>query len=307
MRPYFNSAMRLNKLKSRSLALTLAVLTISSVLTGCGSGSSESTEETAVAYFDHATYMQQLKQNRSNCELEYISADRQPNYWQSKRTSESEKYSWIEYNDISDYYDFKLEDPSYEGYDAEDVTLAQKCIDFLTAQISELKVYEDQEVVKLIGLYQELLTNRTNFLTQSQAMDALVINKTNRAKYLEIEDAKRTITDAKELIFFEIRKLIDYFYYGSVKVFIERCPDAYSIFGNDTVKDGSVLLVNTSSSSSQVDLTVRFTDSEDVIVGDWGIYEDVPGNAKIRVDISGSGSSGPVTGGAVYPPRCTIN
>lgn len=298
--------MRLNRLKSQSLALTLAVITVASMLTGCGSNNSESIEESAVAYFDNSTYMQQLKQNRSNCELEYISADRQSNYWQSKRTSESEKYSWIEYNEISDYYDFKLEDPSYEEYDAKDVTLAQKCVDFLTAQITELKVYEDQEAVKLIGLYQELLTNRTNFLTQSQAMDALVINKTNRAKYLEIEDAKRTLTDAKELIFFEIRKLIDYFYYGSVKVFIERCPDAYSIFGNDTVKDGSVLLVNTSSSSSQVDLTVRFTDSEDVIVGDWGIYEDVPGNAKIRVDISGSGSSGPVTGGAVYPPRCTI-
>jgi hypothetical protein len=64
----------------------------------------------------------------------------------------------------------------------------------------------------------------------------------------------------KSRSFIEIRKLIDYFYFGSVKVFIERCPDAYSIFGNDTVDDGSVLLVNTSSSSSQVDLTVRFTD-----------------------------------------------
>ena len=299
--------MRLNKLKSRSLALTLAVLTISSVLTGCGSGSSESTEETAVAYFDHSTYMQQLKQNRSNCALEYISTDRQLFYWQSKRSSESEKYSWIEYNDISDYYEFRLEDPSYAEYDAKEVTLTQKCVDFLTAQISELKVYEDKEAVKLIGLYQELLANRSNFLTQSQAHAALEINKANRAKYLEIEDAKRTLTDAKELIFIEIRKLIDYVYYGSVKVFIERCPDAYSIFGNDTVKDGSLLLVNTSSSSSQVDLTVRFTDDEDVIVGDWGIYEDVPGNAKIRVDISASGSSGPVTGGVAYPPSCTID
>jgi hypothetical protein len=299
--------MRLNDLKSRSLTLTLAVLTISSLLTGCSSGSSESTEETAAAYFDHSTYMQKLKQNRNNCELEYISADRQPIYWQSKRTSESEKYSWVEYNDISDYYEFRLEDPSYEEYDTEDVTLAQKCVDFLTSQISELKVYEDKEAVKLIGLYQELLTNRTNFLTQSQAMDALVINKTNRAKYLEIESAKRALTDAKELIFFEIRKLIDYFYYGSVKVFIERCPDAYSIFGNDTINDGSVLLVNTSSSSSQVELTVRFTDNEDVIVGDWGIYEDVPGNAKIRVDISAAGASGAVGGGVMYPPRCTID
>jgi hypothetical protein len=284
----------------------MAALTVSSVLTGCGSSNSESAEESAVAYFEHSTYMQQLKQNRSNCELQYISTDRPPGYWQSKRTSESGKYSWIEYNEISDYYEFRLEDPSYAEYGVEEVALAQKCIDFLTGQISELKVFEDKEAVKLTGLYQDLLTNRINFLAQSQAMNALTINKANRAKYLEIEDAKRTLTDAKELIFIEIRKLIDFFYYGSVKVFIERCPDAYSIFGNDTVEDGSVLLVNTSSSSRQVDLTVRFTDDEGVIVGDWGIYEDVPGNAKIRVDISASGSSGPVTGGVAYPPSCSI-
>jgi hypothetical protein len=299
--------MRLKNLKSQSLIITLALLTVSSVLTGCSSGSSESTEESVAAYFDHSTYMQNLKQNRSNCQLQYISTDREPSYWQSKRSSESEKYLWVEYNDISDYYEFRLEDPSYAEYDAEDVTLTQKCMDFLTSQITELKGYEDKEAVKLIGLYQDLLANRTNFLAQSQAMAALEINKANREKYLEIEGAKRELTDAKEIIFIEIRKVIDFFYYGSVKVFLERCPDAYSIFGNDTVNDGSVLLVNTSSSSAQVDLTARFTDDEDVIVGDWGIYEDVPGNAKIRVEISASGSSGPVTGGVAYPPSCTIN
>lgn len=299
--------MRLNNLKSRSLIITLTLLTVSLVLTGCSSGSSESSDESVAAYFDHSSYMQKLKQNRSNCQLQYISTDREPSYWQSKKSSESEKYSWVEYNDISDYYEFRLEDPSYAEYDVEDVTLTQKCMDFLTSQIDELKGYEDKEAVKLIGLYQELLSNRTNFLAQSQAMAALEINKANRAKYLDIEGAKRALTDEKEILFIEIRKVIDYFYYGSVKVFLERCPDAYSIFGNDTVNDGSVLLVNTSSSSTRVDLTARFTDSEDVIVGDWGIYEDVPGNAKIRVDISASGSSGPVTGGVSYPPSCTIN
>ena len=299
--------MRLNNLKSRSLIITLTLLTVSLVLTGCSSSSSESSDESVAAYFDHSSYMQKLKQNRSNCQLQYISTDREPSYWQSKKSSESEKYSWVEYNDISDYYEFRLEDPSYAEYDVEDVTLTQKCMDFLTSQIAELKGYEDKEAVKLIGLYQELLSNRTNFLAQSQAMAALEINKANRAKYLDIEGAKRALTDEKEILFIEIRKVIDYFYYGSVKVFLERCPDAYSIFGNDTVNDGSVLLVNTSSSSTRVDLTARFTDSEDVIVGDWGIYEDVPGNAKIRVDISASGSSGPVTGGVSYPPSCTIN
>jgi hypothetical protein len=299
--------MRQNKLKSRSLAFTLAVLTVSSVLTGCGSNSSDSTEESAVAYFDNAAYMQLLKQNRSNCDLGYISTDRRPSYWQSKRSSESAKYSWIEYNDISDYYDFRLEDPSYSDFDIKDVTLAQKCIGFLTSQITELKSYEDKEAVKLSGLYQELLTNRTNFLTQSQAMTALTINKTNRAKYLEIEDAKRTLIDAKDLIFIEIRKLIDYFYYGSVKVFLERCPDAFSVFGNDTIIDGSVLLTNTSSSSTTVDLTVRYKDTEGILVGDSLIYETVPGNSKVRVTISAAGSSDAVGGGANFPPSCTFD
>ena len=299
--------MRQNKLKSRSLAFTLAVLTVSSVLTGCGSNTSDSAEESAVAYFDNAAYMQLLKQNRSNCDLGYISTDRQPSYWQSKRSSESAKYSWIEYNDISDYYDYRLEDPSYSEFDIKDVTLAQKCIGFLTSQITELKSYEDKEAVKLSGLYQELLTNRTNFLAQSQAMTALTINKTNRAKYLEIEDAKRTLIDAKDLIFIEIRKLIDYFYYGSVKVFLERCPDAFSVFGNDTINDGSVLLTNTSSSSTTVDLTVRYKDTEGILVGDSLIYETVPGNSKVRVTISAAGSSDAVGGGANFPPSCTFD
>jgi len=299
--------MRLNKLKSRSLAFTMAALTVSSVLTGCGSSNSESAEESAVAYFDNAAYMQQLKQNRSNCDLGYISTDRQPSYWQSKRSSESAKYSWIEYNDISDYYEFRLEDPSFSDFDVKDVTLAQKCISFLTSQITELKSYEDKEAVKLSGLYQELLTNRNNFLTQSQAMTALTINNANRAKYLEIEDAKRTLIDAKDLIFIEIRKLIDYFYYGSVKVYLERCPDAFSIFGNDTINDGSVLLTNTSSSSTTVDLTVRYKDNEGILVGDSLIYETVPGNSKVRVTISAAGSSDAVGGGANFPPSCTFD
>jgi hypothetical protein len=299
--------MRQNKLKSRSLAFTVAALTVSSVLTGCGSNTSDSAEESAVAYFDNAAYMQLLKQNRSNCDLGYISTDRQPSYWQSKRSSESAKYSWIEYNDISDYYDYRLEDPSYSEFDIKDVTLAQKCIGFLTSQITELKSYEDKEAVKLSGLYQELLTNRTNFLAQSQAMTALTINKTNRAKYLEIEDAKRTLIDAKDLIFIEIRKLIDYFYYGSVKVFLERCPDAFSVFGNDTINDGSVLLTNTSSSSTTVDLTVRYKDTEGILVGDSLIYETVPGNSKVRVTISAAGSSDAVGGGANFPPSCTFD
>ena len=288
--------------------ISLSLLLSSSMLFGCSSSNSESNEQSAEPFFDHAIYMDNLKQNRSDCKLEYISNDRPPNYWKSKKLSESDKYSWVEYDEISDYYDFRIEDPSISDEDAKDVVLTQKCIDFLTGQIGGLKEYEDEEAVKLLGLYQDLLSNRIDFLNRSQAMAALLVNQANRAKFLEIENAKRKLTDAKELTFIEIRKLIDYIYYNSVKVFIERCPDAFStIFGNDYLNHGSVLLVNTSNTSSEVDLKVRYRDNEGVIVGDSWIYEDVPGYEKLRVDISASGASGPVGGGTLYPPKCSIS
>ena len=303
----FNSGMRVNKIKPSLLVVTVSLLAMSSMLIGCSSSNSGSNKQSATPYFDHAVYMDQLKQNHSNCTLDYISTDVPPFYWESKKSSESDKYSWIRYNNTSDYYDFWLDDPFYADSDAQDVVMAQKCIDFLTGQIAQLKEYDDEEALNLLRLYQDLLANRSKFLTQSQAMTSLAVNKAHRAKYLQIEDAKRTLTDAKDLVFIEIRKLIDYIYNGSVKVFIERCPDNISILGYNTFNYGSVLLVNTSSTSSEVNLTVRYSDNEGVLVGDSLIYEVVPGGAKLRVGISASGVSGPVSGGATYPPTCSIS
>jgi hypothetical protein len=82
--------------------------------------------------------------------------------------------------------------------------------------------------------------------------------------------------------------------------------DAYSVFGKNTVESGYVVLTNTSNSTENVDLTVRFKDSEGVLVGDDLIYESVPGNSKVRVEISAVGSSGGVFGFG-YPSRCTFH
>jgi len=253
--------------------------------------------------------MEEILKNTNNCKLYYLSPDHEPLNWQSKKTSESDKYSWVDYNSSSDYYEFRLEDDdgSYKGYDLEDVTSTQKCIDFLTVQIKALNTNEHPDAQNLLGLYQDLLENRQNYMEQAKLMASTEINKANRAKYLELEGAKVSLAESLENIFFEIRKLIDYSYYGSVQVFIERCPDAFSILGNDTQIDGSILLTNTKGISETVDITVRYKDDDGVLVGSRGIYETVPGNSKVRIDISGAGSSGPVSGGAFFPAVCTLS
>lgn len=280
---------------------------MSVLLTGCSSSSTEESLESPEPYFDNMAYAKALQANANSCDFDFSSPDHPLYLWSSKKQSESDKYSWIEYNSISDYYEFRLEDPSYAEYDLGDVTDAKKCIEFLSSTIEELKVYENEDAVSLKRLYGDALANRTDYLVQAELMTSIEITKANRAKYLEVEGAKRGLDDAIELMLPEIRELIDFFYYGSVKVFLERCPDAYSVLGNDTVESGYVLLTNTSSSSADVDLTVRFKDSEGVLVGDDLIYESVPGNSKVRVKISAAGSSGPVFSGYAYPPRCTFD
>jgi hypothetical protein len=251
--------------------------------------------------------MEDILKNQSNCKLYALTPDYEHSNWQSKKTSESDKYSWVDYNRLSDYYEFRLEDDSYKGDDLEDVTSTQKCIDFLTVQIKALNTNEQIDAQNLLGLYQDLLDNRQSYLEQSKLMAATEINKANRAKYLELEGEKVYLARSSEAIFFEIRKLIDYSWFGSVKVFIERCPDAFSVGGTNQVIDGSILLANTSSNSVTVDMTVRYKDEDGILVGDSGIYETVPGNSKVRKIISGAGSSGPVSGGADFPAVCTIS
>ena len=293
--------------KNGLLSFSFLFLVVSSLLTGCGASSPEETLDSSEPYFDHTVYAEALQANANSCAFNFSSPDHPPYFWQSKKQSESDKYSWIEYDRYSDYYEFRLEDPSYAEYDVGDVTQAKKCIEFLSTAIEELRVFEDQDAISLMRLYGDSLANRKDYLVQAELMTTIEITEANRAKYLEVEGAKRGLNDAIELILPEIRELIDFFYYGSVKVFLERCPDAYSVLGNDTVESGYVLLTNTSSSAEDVDLTVRFKDSEGVLVGDDLIYESVPGNSKVRVQISAAGSSGPVFSGYAYPPRCTFD
>jgi hypothetical protein len=293
--------------KNWLLSFSSLFLVVSVLLTGCSSSSTEESLESSEPYFDHVVYGKDLQANANICDFDFSSSDHPPYYWRSKKQSESDQYSWVEYDSNSDYYEYRLEDPSYAEYDLSDVTDANQCIEFLTRTIESLNFYEDEDAVTLKRLYGNALANRKDYLIQAELMTSIEITKANRAKYLEVEGAKRGLDDAIELMLPEIRELIDFFYYGSVKVFLERCPDAYSVLGNDTLESGYVLLTNTSSSAENVDLTVRFKDSEGVLVGDDVIYESVPGNSKVRVEISAAGSSGPVISGHSYPPRCTFD
>ena len=293
--------------KNWLLSFSFLFLVVSILLTGCSSSSTEESLESSVPYFDNVIYGQDLRSNANSCDFNFSSPDHPPYFWRSKKQSESDQYSWIEYDSNSDYYEYRLEDPSYVEIDLEDVTNAKKCIEFLSNTIEGLKIYESEDAVSLKRLYGDALVNREAYLVQAELAASIEITKANRAKYLEVEGAKRGLSDAIELMLPEIRELIDFFYYGSVKVFVERCPDAYSVLGNDTINSGYVLLTNTSSSTENVDLTVRFKDNEGVLVGDDLIYESVPGNSKVRVDISAAGSSGGVFGGYAYPPRCTFD
>jgi hypothetical protein len=299
--------MSVRQSKKWLLSFSFLFLVVSVLLTGCSSSSTEESLESSEPYFDHVVYGKDLQANANICDFDFSSSDHPPYLWSSKKQSEADKYSWIEYNSISDYYEFRLEDPSYAEYDLSDVTDASNCIEFLTRTIESLNFYEDEDAVTLKRLYGNALANRKDYLVQAELMASIEITKANRAKYLEVEGAKRGLDDAIELMLPEIRELIDYFYFGPVKVFLERCPDAYSSLGNDTLESGFVLLTNTSSSSADVNLTVRFKDSEGVLVGDDLIYETVPGNSKVRVAISAAGSSGPVISGYSYPPRCTFD
>jgi hypothetical protein len=293
--------------KNWLLSFSFLFLAVSVLLTGCSSSSTEESLESPETYFDHVNYGRALQANANSCDFNFSSPDHPPYFWSSKKQSESDKYSWVEYNSNWDDYEYRLKDPSYADIDLEDVSDAKKCIEFLSSNIEGLKIYEDEDAVALKRLYGDALANRTDYLVQAELATSIEITKANRAKYLEVEGAKRGLSDAIELMLPGIRELIDFFYYGSVKVFLERCPDAYSVLGNDTVNSGFVLLTNTSSSTENVDLTVRFKDSEGVLVGDDLIYESVPGNSKVRVEISAVGSSGPVISGYSYPPRCTFD
>ena len=293
--------------KNFSLSFSFLFLVFSILLTGCSSSSTEKSLESSEPYFDNVVYGQDLRSNANSCDFDFSSPDHPPYFWRSKKQSESDQYSWVEYDSNSDYYEYRLEDPSYAEYDLGDVTDAKKCIEFLSNTIEGLKIYENEDAVSLKRFYGDALANREAYLVQAELMTSIETTKANRAKYLEVEGAKRGLNDAIELMLPEIRELIDFFYYGSVKVFLERCPDAYSVLGNDTINSGYVLLTNTSSSTENVDLTVRFKDSDGVLVGDDLIYESVPGNSKVRVEISAAGSSGPVISGNSYPPRCTFD
>ena len=271
-------------------------------LSACGSGAATNENQG----FDYSTRLSKLTENAEKCRQTYMTPEHNIDTWQSPRWSEVEKYSWVEYSDYSDYYKYRLEDPSFHDFDVADVTDSNVCIEFLNKEIESLKAESDPSAIKLTDLYTKLRDNRTSFLIPAQQMSDLPVTSANRAKYLQLEDSKRALATEAENIFYQIRQVIDFTYIGNVKVFIEKCAMAFSVLGKDTVYDGSILLTNDSDSIQDVSFTIRFKNNDDILVGHDYVSESVPANSKVRASISAVGSSDGVGGGWNFPARCTL-
>jgi hypothetical protein len=279
-----------------------AVCAFSMTFSSCSSNSSS----TSAGDFDHKSHMSRLELSFSNCEIEFLSNNHPISYWQSNRASEAEIYPWIEETN-GDYYQLLIDDP--EIFRKDDLLAPKKteiCINNLANEIERLALIANPDAKSLSMLYESLIANRQEYLISARAIAALKINETNRAKYLELEDKRRDLTRSKEAIFYRIRELIDFDQVNSTRIYVERCPDAFSVFGSDTVNDGSLLLSNVSSSDDEVNFTVSYKGDDGIFVGETPVNVRVPANSKLRVSISASGSAGPVTGGAYYPKNCSI-
>jgi len=287
------------------LTVTFALL-----LSSCSSSSDEQTSEIVESGFIAREYMNELSKHHKECELKYIGESRitTDTSWKSKRWSEVEKYSWIEHSDLVDYYEFRIDDPSFGDFDLADAVNVKGCIDFLSSETAKLEGLSDGEALALLSLYKELLENKTKYLVPADSMVALLpLTNSDRSDYLKLEDQKKKLEKQNKELFFSIRALIDYYNYAPrVKVYLEKCPTAFSLSGKDYNDDGSALLVNESSSNINVSFTVRFKE-DGVIVGDDYINENVPANSKVRALISASGSSQVVSGGVSFPPVCSID
>jgi len=286
------------------------IVTFALVLSSCSSSSDEQTSEVVASGFNAREYMDNLSKYYNECELKYIGESGlvTETLWKSKRWSEVEKYSWVEYSDFSDYYEFRIDDPSFGDFDVADAVNAKSCIDSLSSEIAKLEKVSDGEALALLSLYKELFENKSNYLVPADAMVALLpLTNSERSDYLKLTDQKKKLEKRNKELFYSIRALIDYYNYApGVKVYLEKCPTAFSLSGQNYNDDGSALLVNESSSSINVSFTVRFTE-DGIIVGDDFINENVPANSKVRVLISASGSSQAVSGGIAFPPVCSID
>lgn len=279
------------------------------LLTGCSSDSDQQTSEVIESSFAEE-YMNTLSKQNEVCELLYIGKSRltTDSLWKSKRWSEVEKYSWIEYSDLVDYYEFRIDDPSFGDFDLADAGNAKSCIDFLSSEMAKLEGLSNDEAPALLLLYKEWFENKTKYLVPAESMVALLpLTNSDRSDYLKLTDQKKKLEKQNKELFYSIRALIDYDIYApGMKVYLEKCPTAFSLSGKDYNDDGSLLLVNESSSSFNVSITVRFKE-DGVIVGDDYINETVPANSKVRALISASGSSEAVSGGITFPPKCSID
>ena len=278
---------------NRSRALrTFVVSALALVLTSCGSPAGSFDYKSELSFFvDHS----KICGINTMAPAPGIFGGRK---FLSPNLNEAKRYWWVEYSK-NDYYQFRLEDPSYLELDLETSLGFFSCADYLRDQVENFEDKPDSDYKTLGALYLEFANNVDSASVVFQAMHELPNTKASRAKYMELENNARGLEILRKDLILAIRQLIDVTYSDNVQIFIERCPIYFNVFGNVTSDDGIVYLKNYGDSAQDIDLTFGYTDDDGVIVGQDYIITTVPARSTMKQTITGSSS-------LKFPAQCYV-
>lgn len=266
----------------------------------CGSTSS---------HIDYSTEIISFTENSSDCGLtrmgpveDVIPAKQMFN---SKIPSESMKYDWVDYSDTSDYYQYRLEDPSYLTDDLNQSKGFQRCSEFLKNEIINFKSDTSDKYSALTPLVASLLKNVESASAVTLSQSNLPNVKASRNKYMELEDLRRRLQTEREATFGQIRSIIDVTYFGDVQVYIPRCPTYFTAVTTTEDWPGTVILKNMGNSSQKVTFNLIIKNKDGIIIDTIPIDEEVPANSTLQKSITAFGASEGI-GGIIFPPTCSI-
>jgi hypothetical protein len=277
--------------RSKKLVISFASALVFT-LTSCGSVASS---------FDYKTELTNYVEHSDDCGTKTMAPPPMqiggPTFL-SSNINEVKKYWWVEYGE-HDYYQYRLEDPSYLEDDRKTSLGFISCSKFLRDEVKGFEGNSDTSYQTLSDLYTQLANNVDSASVIYQAMFQLPNTRASRSKYMELEDGARGLEVVRKDLFLAIRKLIDVTYADDVQIFIERCPIYYNVFGDVTSYNGIVYLKNYGDSAQNVNLTIGYTDDDGVIVGQDYIITTVPAHATMKQTISGSSS-------LKFPAQCYV-
>jgi hypothetical protein len=180
------------------------------------------------------------------------------------------------------------------------------CERFLSSRVAHYSDDPRLDAQQLREYYEQLLSLRIAINEFYKLQERLNLDlRPNETRWVKNWNQFLNNQDAIQDLLFQIRKLIDWKKIGGVKVFVEKCPTAYSLFGRNVVADGRVFLENTRQTSSFVDFRV-LTRQDGVITGDQYVSRELPASSTASVSIYASDLSDATSGGESFPPICEI-